>query len=197
MSGQNWPYQQLQNRHDHEVHVIGWLSYCGTLRHWQLTSHLLFHLLNEDNTNFTDAVLSLNMSVPFSSPVFPWPPLRCCHLCWLQKHITPSSWIVASIKRQWVHLCFFGTPTNSACGMTAQKCMQEIPKLSKLLWKCYVFSANISNCGNFLFFITLKQSYSETFQMLSWEKRTQNVKTWQLSTCGWKQKTTWSELYIK
>jgi len=47
------------------------------------------------------------------------------------------------------------------------------------------------------FFISLKQSYSETFQMSSWEKRIQSIKTWQLATCGWKWKTTWGELYIK
>lgn len=45
VSDQTWPYQQLQNRHDHEAYVTGWLSYCGTLRHWQLTSQLFLHLL--------------------------------------------------------------------------------------------------------------------------------------------------------
>lgn len=89
VSGQTWPHQQLQNRHDHEAYVTGWLSSCGTLRHWQVTSQLFLHLLNGDNANFTDVVLSLNMLVPSSSPVFPGPPSRSCQLYWLQKHVAP------------------------------------------------------------------------------------------------------------
>lgn len=83
-----WPYHQLQNRHEHEADVTVWLSYCGTSRHWQLTSHRFLHWLNGDTTNCIDAMPSLKhqFSLP---PIFPWPPSRGCHLYSLQWHAVP------------------------------------------------------------------------------------------------------------
>lgn len=84
---------------------------------------------------------------------------------------SPSSWTVASIKKQQVHFHSFSIPTNSAFGVTLHR--NAFKKFLNHLsyYKSAMCSVPILAGVGILFFITLKQSYSEIFQISSWGKK--------------------------